>query len=382
MKTINRNNYEEFFLLYIDNELDAADRLSVENFVEQNPDLAIEFQMLQQSKALPENISFADKETLLRTEGNNICETNYEEFFLLYIDNELSAAKRTEVEKYVLQHPELQDSFTTIKSAVLTPENISYGNKENLYRTEKRRTVYLKPWYWVAAAIAIGIFATGAWLLQNHSTTKTVIANQQPVQQQQDNNLIATTPVDNSHQTIAKEIPVITHKEKNKDDKKQQLIFIKNEEKKNEEIADVKKKNEAAQKTIAINNIKQEPIKVQQQTSKDEVAVITKEPPSPLDKIADGHLVNQQHDDVASLQSSLKNTQTENDNSYAVYPAAYKVINTDDEDRSLRIGIFDLNKTKVKNLFKRAGRMFGNKKNNTDRDGKLQVAGFEIETNQ
>src|SRR5215471_15469 len=112
MKTINRGNYEEFFLLYVDDELDAASKLAVEDFIQQHADLAIELEMLMQAKSLPEEIVFADKERLLRIEGNNINEINYEEYFLLYVDNELSASKREEVEKYVLQHPGLQDEFT------------------------------------------------------------------------------------------------------------------------------------------------------------------------------------------------------------------------------------------------------------------------------
>jgi len=49
----------------------------------------------------------------------------------------------------------------------------------------------------------------------------------------------------------------------------------------------------------------------------------------------------------------------------------------------LHVGMLDLNKTKVKNLFKKAGRLFGNKQDNlADDDGKLQVANFEIQTKQ
>src|SRR5205809_5155418 len=146
MQTINRNNYEEFFLMYVDGELSAENQLAVENFVRQNTDLAVELEMLMHTKLSPEKIEFADKENLLRTEGNSINEFNYEEYFLLYIDNELSAAKRQEVEMYVLKHPKLQDEFTTLKQTILAPEIISYGDKQDLYRTEKRRTVYFRPW--------------------------------------------------------------------------------------------------------------------------------------------------------------------------------------------------------------------------------------------
>ena len=49
---IDRNNYEEFFLLYVDGELDATQQLAVENFVQQNPDLAVELKMILNTMAM------------------------------------------------------------------------------------------------------------------------------------------------------------------------------------------------------------------------------------------------------------------------------------------------------------------------------------------
>jgi anti-sigma factor RsiW len=46
---INRHNYEEYFLLYVDGELSSADRAQVEAFARQHPDLADELEMLREA---------------------------------------------------------------------------------------------------------------------------------------------------------------------------------------------------------------------------------------------------------------------------------------------------------------------------------------------
>jgi len=70
---INRNNYEEFFLLYADNELSPAEKQFVESFVQENPDLQQELGLLQQAKLVADSsIVFENKELLTKSfEDNN-----------------------------------------------------------------------------------------------------------------------------------------------------------------------------------------------------------------------------------------------------------------------------------------------------------------------
>src|ERR1700753_968846 len=113
-KMINRNNYEEYFLLYADNELSAADKKAVEEFIDENPDLAAELNTLSQLKFHPEqDIFFGDKDSLFREPAKNssIDNNNYEEYFLLYADNELNAAEKKKVEDFVSRNASLQPAF-------------------------------------------------------------------------------------------------------------------------------------------------------------------------------------------------------------------------------------------------------------------------------
>jgi hypothetical protein len=69
---INRHNYEEFFILYMDNELGSDDRRMVEAFVLQHPDLKEELDLFFQYKLTPDTgISFPGKEELIKVNGGN-----------------------------------------------------------------------------------------------------------------------------------------------------------------------------------------------------------------------------------------------------------------------------------------------------------------------
>jgi hypothetical protein len=65
---INRNNYENFFLLYLDGELNASEQAEVENFLNMHGDLKKEFSLLQYTIQQPSEIIFEPKEMLYRKE--------------------------------------------------------------------------------------------------------------------------------------------------------------------------------------------------------------------------------------------------------------------------------------------------------------------------
>ncbi len=375
MQTINRNNYEEFFLLYTDGELGTAQQYEVENFVQQNPDLAVELEMLLNTRLHAEKIEFDNKENLLRTEGESINETNYEEYFLLYIDNELSKAKREEVEMYVLKHPNLQDEFTVLKQAVLTPELIGYGAKDDLYRTRKRRAIYIKPWRFAAAAIFIGLCAVGLWMMEKQNNSTTEIAIDKPSQKAPEK----LQPLQNNKVEIATATDSVG-RQTQQPTVAEQSNPVK-ESKASAETAIVKKRANArvqnAETGIAKNE-SAEPVIKHDVIAYNNIVKQQKEPPAEANDIVAElpDSFDQKQNDVALLQTPMNNDAQQN---YKTYNVAYKEINTDDEDHSLLIGSLDLNKDKVKNLFKKAGRMFG-KSNSANEDGKLQVANFEIDT--
>jgi anti-sigma factor RsiW len=153
---INRHNYEEYFILYLDNELSSEERSQLELFVQANPDLQQELSMLQQTLLTPDqSVTFDSKETLLRhTATSDITLNNYEEWLLLYIDEELTPDQKITVETFAAANPAIQEELHLLQQAKLQPEeNIVFANKGSLLRTEeKKRPVIVMTWRRIAVA--------------------------------------------------------------------------------------------------------------------------------------------------------------------------------------------------------------------------------------
>lgn len=171
---IDRHNYEEYFILYWDNELTNEQKQLVRQFVQQNTDLEDEFNLLGQTHFNPdENITLANKEFLIKEEY-----ANRQELFLSYIDNELNATEKSAVEKFIAVDPPAQRELALLQKTKLQPEKIVFPDKSKLYRREEKTRVVRMVWFRVAAAaviILVGSLITVQLLNTNPLTGEPVV---------------------------------------------------------------------------------------------------------------------------------------------------------------------------------------------------------------
>jgi hypothetical protein len=143
-RNINRDNYEEYFLDWLDGNLDGSLLPMFLQFLEENPDLAVQLREMEQVTLSPGPAPLpADKASLkkkiLTHEG--ISGSNYEEKMVASLEGELSTSGQRALEEFVALNPALQYDLDLYRKTRLEPDmQVTYPGKEKLKR---RPAVYL-----------------------------------------------------------------------------------------------------------------------------------------------------------------------------------------------------------------------------------------------
>ena len=172
---INLHNYETFFLLYIDNELSAAEKNDVEEFVLQYHELQQELKLLKESVLPLDEIIFAHKGSLHKQESIN---ETMQEKLLLHLHNELEDQEKEQLAILFQTDKALQAEWNLLQKTTLDQaEIIPFPDKATLYRHEKARLITGSFMRWVVAAalIAAGFFV-GISLVKNQKDSLPEIA--------------------------------------------------------------------------------------------------------------------------------------------------------------------------------------------------------------
>jgi hypothetical protein len=213
---INRHNYEEYFLLYVDRELTAEQRMMVEEFVAANPDLKMELQLLQQTILYSDvKLDDSSKSKLLKEEE---LKTVTEEQLLLLLDNELNKDEAVKVNKAIAADARLQNDWAWLQRSKITPDtSIVFPDKSLLYKdAQPARVFYLSSTVkrWSAAAAVLFMLGTGYWIYNKQETTQSIVETR-PVSVDQPSTTGNTSSADSNNPTTVPNQSSVQQQKKN-----------------------------------------------------------------------------------------------------------------------------------------------------------------------
>jgi hypothetical protein len=177
---INLTNYEEYFILYMDDELTAEQKTRVEQFLQENPHLKTELDCLLNTKLPAEEITFTNKEELMSSQMKTEI---IDEKLFLFLDNELNAEEKSRVETQLQSDAAYQLQYNSLLQTRLDPSDIiAYPDKKELYR---HSAVVISFTTWMRIAAAVILVATASLLFvfypNNHNNNHGVAIINTPV---------------------------------------------------------------------------------------------------------------------------------------------------------------------------------------------------------
>ncbi len=135
-ESINIENYEAFFLDYLEGRLSEEKEKELFFFLEAHPGLKAEMEGYEELHLSPAKEGFNHKDKLKQPvfSYETIDEENIEGACIAYWEGDLTTKERRRVEKYLTQHPERERDFSVYGKLFLKPGDQSFSGKKKLYR--------------------------------------------------------------------------------------------------------------------------------------------------------------------------------------------------------------------------------------------------------
>jgi len=178
---INRNNYESWFLDYLDGKLNAGQIEKLMLFLEFNPDLKQEIEGMELIQLKAEEISYQQKKTLRKPAEPFIHETTHADFETLCIssiEQQLSQEEEGQLQDLLKADPEKEKTYSLYMATIIEADrSISYPGKSLL----KKRFIDIPSIRVTATAVAAAavIFLTLSVLMRNPAGQEVLTGNQE-----------------------------------------------------------------------------------------------------------------------------------------------------------------------------------------------------------
>ncbi len=188
---ITLENYEQYFLLSVDKELNNEYEVKLVNFLKVNPALQKDFSLLQKTRVDTISVTF-NKSLLLKNTNPLFSENNVAEILCSYLDKETTVDQNIAIEQMLQNDTSLQKEITLLKNTKLQKETIIYPYKKHLLRKEEKAVRVLPIWLRYATAACL-LLITTIYFGKNYFNKN----------QQVEDNPIVKTPNNNNTNIIA-----------------------------------------------------------------------------------------------------------------------------------------------------------------------------------
>lgn len=153
---INRDNYEVFFMDYLDGNLDEKLIDQFLDFLEKNPDLKEELHLFENISLPEDELVFSEKSALYKTKvyEKDVLENKY----IAYLENDLESADRKLFESWLAANPEFQKEYQLYRKTRIAPDpGVVFKAKDTLYR-QSGKSIVLN---WVSRVAAVIVILWG-----------------------------------------------------------------------------------------------------------------------------------------------------------------------------------------------------------------------------
>ena len=177
---ITRNNYEVYFIDYLEGTLDNKMVDDFIEFLQQNHDLKEELSLFENVSMQQEEITFNKKDLLLKEKYD--VEKEFNEAAIAELEGDISSLEKTEFEAYLSTHPEKQKDAELFRLTKLQPDqSVLYTKKDKLYHRPLARKVYI----WSMRAAAVLVVLLSVYIFIDKSQNQIITQNQIAVQEKE-----------------------------------------------------------------------------------------------------------------------------------------------------------------------------------------------------
>jgi len=168
---ITRQNYEAYFIDYVDGQLTKELEVELMRFLEAHPDLREELEAFDRSIKLDPDtsISYPQKSNLKKeVHQKQPSKGNIEDWFIAYYEADLDSNQIGLLFKFLDENPGLKQEFELFgKLKLKADKDVVYKDKKNLKKNPSGRKAVLLRYTSYAAAAAILLLAGIFWLVEN-----------------------------------------------------------------------------------------------------------------------------------------------------------------------------------------------------------------------